>query len=124
MTKIQQGEIWLVNFDPSTGQEIQKTRPALVISNTYYNIASGTIFIVPLSSQKPKIEDSPFYFSVPADTITKLEQESFANISQLRSASKLRFMKKIGNFDLAMIQDFSKVFLEILNINILDIKYN
>lgn len=28
------GSIWLVTFDPSVGTEIQKTRPALVISGT------------------------------------------------------------------------------------------
>ena len=27
------GEIWLVNFDPTVGAEIQKTRPAVVVSS-------------------------------------------------------------------------------------------
>ncbi|ACB53253.1 putative PemK-like protein [Crocosphaera subtropica ATCC 51142] len=27
------GEIWLVNFDPTLGSEIRKTRPAIVISS-------------------------------------------------------------------------------------------
>nr|WP_310487775.1 type II toxin-antitoxin system PemK/MazF family toxin [Chamaesiphon sp. VAR_69_metabat_338] len=29
------GEIWLVNLDPTVGAEIQKTRPAIVISSDY-----------------------------------------------------------------------------------------
>jgi hypothetical protein len=29
----QRGEIWLVNFDPTVGTEIQKTRPAVVVSS-------------------------------------------------------------------------------------------
>jgi hypothetical protein len=29
----QRGEIWLVNFDPTMGAEIQKTRPAVVVSS-------------------------------------------------------------------------------------------
>lgn len=29
----QRGEIWLVNFDPTVGAEIQKTRPAVVVSS-------------------------------------------------------------------------------------------
>ncbi len=28
----QRGEIWLVNFDPTIGAEIRKTRPAIVVS--------------------------------------------------------------------------------------------
>jgi mRNA interferase MazF len=29
----QRGEVWLVNFDPTLGTEIQKIRPAVVISS-------------------------------------------------------------------------------------------
>jgi PemK-like, MazF-like toxin of type II toxin-antitoxin system len=29
----QRGEIWLVNFDPTVGTEIRKTRPAVVVSS-------------------------------------------------------------------------------------------
>jgi mRNA interferase MazF len=29
---IGRGDIWLVNFDPTIGDEIQKTRPAVVMS--------------------------------------------------------------------------------------------
>jgi mRNA interferase MazF len=29
------GEIWLVSLDPTVGAEIQKTRPAIVISSDY-----------------------------------------------------------------------------------------
>ena len=36
------GEVWLVAFDPAIGGEIQKTRPAVVLSN---DTASATIFI-------------------------------------------------------------------------------
>ena len=33
MASPQRGEVWLVNFDPPTGAEIAKTRPAVVISD-------------------------------------------------------------------------------------------
>lgn len=32
MTNPKRGEVWLVQLDPTRGQEIQKTRPAVVIS--------------------------------------------------------------------------------------------
>ncbi|NEQ41879.1 MAG: type II toxin-antitoxin system PemK/MazF family toxin [Okeania sp. SIO3I5] len=31
----QRGEIYLVNFDPSLGSEIKKTRPALILQILY-----------------------------------------------------------------------------------------
>lgn len=44
MTNVQCGDIWLVDLDPTRGQGIQKTRPAVIISsNTLGAIASGLI---------------------------------------------------------------------------------
>ena len=33
----QRGEIYLVNFDPTIGSEIKKTRPALILQNDVSN---------------------------------------------------------------------------------------
>jgi len=37
MTFPRRGEIYLVNFDPTVGHEIRKTRPAVVIQNDTSN---------------------------------------------------------------------------------------
>ena len=123
MKKIEQYDIWLLNFDPSVGQEIRKTRPALVISNSYYNMASGTIFVVPLGSQKPKHSNSPFYIAVEKDEKNALKKTSYLNISQLRAVSKLRFVKKTGKVKEEILQEISKRFLEILDVDILALRY-
>ncbi len=44
------GDIIVVNMDPSAGSEIQKRRPALVISHKQFNAATGFAFIVPITS--------------------------------------------------------------------------
>jgi mRNA interferase MazF len=36
MTSAKRGEIWLVNLDPTRGQEIQKTRPIVIISSDLF----------------------------------------------------------------------------------------
>jgi len=123
MNKICMLDIWQVNFDPSVGKEIQKTRPALVLSNNYYNLASGTIFVVPLTSQIPKNIANPFYVSIEKNKTNKLSQNSFANVSQLRSVSKLRFIKKTGIVSLKQKEEILKRFLEITDTNILDLRY-
>ena len=45
------GEVWWVNFDPSLGGEIQKTRPAVIVSSNASNRALNRIQVVPLTSQ-------------------------------------------------------------------------
>ncbi len=34
---MQRGEVWWVEFDPSVGSEIRKTRPAIIVSNDAAN---------------------------------------------------------------------------------------
>ena len=35
---MKRGEVWWVNFDPSLGGEIKKTRPAVILSNDISNV--------------------------------------------------------------------------------------
>jgi mRNA interferase MazF len=46
MTSPKRGEIWLVQLDPTRGQEIKKTRPAIVISSDIFNSISMRIIVV------------------------------------------------------------------------------
>jgi mRNA interferase MazF len=44
------GEIYLVNFDPTVGSEIQKTRPALILQNDISNQHSPITIVAALTS--------------------------------------------------------------------------
>ena len=37
MTNLKRGDVYLVDFDPTMGAEIRKTRPALVLQNDVAN---------------------------------------------------------------------------------------
>jgi mRNA interferase MazF len=50
MASIRKGGIYLVNFDPTVGAEIQKIRPAVVVSNDINNAHSPIISIAPISA--------------------------------------------------------------------------
>ena len=45
------GEVYLVNFDPTVGAEIRKTRPALIVQNDTGNRFSDTTIIAAMSSR-------------------------------------------------------------------------
>ena len=45
-----QGDIVSLDFDPSAGREIMKTRPALVISKRIVNNTTGFAILVPITS--------------------------------------------------------------------------
>lgn len=51
------GDVVWLNFDPQAGKEIQKMRPALVISPHSYNLATGLGLFMPITS---KIKGYPF----------------------------------------------------------------
>ncbi|GFO71877.1 mRNA interferase MazF [Bathymodiolus japonicus methanotrophic gill symbiont] len=46
----EQGDIVWISFDPSSGKEIMKRRPAYVISRKIFNKHTGLAFIAPISS--------------------------------------------------------------------------
>lgn len=45
--------MYWVRFDPAEGGEIQKTRPAVVVSVDTFNAVSNRVQVVPLTSSKP-----------------------------------------------------------------------
>ena len=44
------GDVWLVSFDAAVGGEVQKTRPAVVLSNDTANALLNRVQVVPISS--------------------------------------------------------------------------
>jgi mRNA interferase MazF len=83
------GEVWWVAFDPSVGGEIQKTRPAIILSNNGANVALNRLIVVPLSSQIAKV--------YPGQALVTLNGElRKAMADQLATASKKRLRSKLG----------------------------
>ena len=59
MINPQRGEIWLVNLNPTRGQEIQKTRPVVIISTNLFSPIPLRI-IIPITSWQEKFNTRPF----------------------------------------------------------------
>jgi len=61
------GDIVWIDFDPQSGREQAKRRPALVITEQSYNRASGLVIVCPLTSRR-----EPYRFALPT-VIDKVE---------------------------------------------------
>lgn len=87
------GEIYLVNFDPTIGHEVEKKRPALILSNNIHNCYSPLVTVAPLSSNVAKIYPFDVYI---LKNEANLNFNSKIMIIQLRSIDKERLIKRIG----------------------------
>jgi len=89
MAAIRRGEVWWVSFDRSRGGEIQKTRPAVVLSNDAANHALNRVEVVPVSSQTAKIYPGEARISVDG-------RPGKAMADQIATASKERLKTRLG----------------------------
>lgn len=88
------GQIWLVNFDPSFGQEYKKVRPALIIQNEKYIAASNLLTVIPISPQTAKPTELDILLK--KDSQNRLMKQSLLKTKQISSFDKRRFIKLIG----------------------------
>ena len=82
------GEVWWVEFDPTTGSEIRKTRPGVVVSNNSANRNLGRVIVVPLTSNTEQIYPGEARVSVAG-------KNSKAMADQIMTADKVRLKSRI-----------------------------
>ena len=103
---IKRGEIYLATLDPVVGKEISKTRPVVVVSNDKNNEFSGTVTILPVTSQNlSKIY--PFEVLLPKGS-GKLPKDSKVKADQIRTLDKSRIVARIGKLGKREIQDIER----------------
>ena len=88
------GEVYLVNFDPTIGAEIKKTRPALIVQNDIANRYSPITIVAAISSKY----EEPLY---PTEVLIKASEggltvDSVVLLNQIRSIDRQRLVKRLG----------------------------
>ena len=87
------GEIWDVDFDPRAGREQDGCRPALVISNNYFNrVPNGLHVVVPITGTDRNIR-AHVRISPPQGGLTK---PSVIMCDQARAQIEQRFLRQRG----------------------------
>ena len=90
---IERGDLVLTNFDPTKGAKIQKTRPAIVVTNNVANKFSRVLMVVPLTSQNL---DTIFPHEILLPKTKGLAKLSKANVAQMRAIDRSRIKSKLG----------------------------
>ncbi|MDR2187481.1 MAG: type II toxin-antitoxin system PemK/MazF family toxin [Azonexus sp.] len=104
---MRRGEVWWVEFDPSVGSEISKTRPAVIVSNDAANRNLERVVVVPITSATQRLYPGEAMITV------KGEQRK-AMADQIMAADKRRLkspLDTLARADMLAVEDAIKVHL-------------
>jgi mRNA interferase MazF len=99
--------VWWVEFDPSVGTEIRKTRPAVIVSNDAANRNLARVVVVPITSNTGRL--------YPGEAVVSVDgQSSKAMADQIMAADKARLKSQLGTVskaDMQAVEDAIRVHL-------------
>jgi len=101
---MKRGEVWWVNFDPSTGGEIRKKRLAVIVSNNAANQFLNRVQVVPLTSSVGKLYPSEAY-------ITLRGKKAKAMADQLTTVSKKRLINQAGSVSKTELESLERAIM-------------
>jgi mRNA interferase MazF len=89
--EVKRFDVFLVNLDPTIGQEIKKSRPCLVISPDEMNKYISTVIVAPMTT---KGRNYPTRVSCLFQG-----KEGHIVLDQIRTVDKSRLAKRLGKID-------------------------
>ena len=95
-----------MEFEPQIGTEIQKNRPALILSIPALRFLTTRI-VVPIRDFKEHHEGLFFYITVLPDVTNGLSKKSTIDCSQVKSFDFQRFKKKLGKLEDGELEEVS-----------------
>lgn len=111
------GEIWLYNSDPTIGDEIAKTRPAVIVSNDEIGNLRLKV-VVPITNWNDTFSEVQWLVRLEPSSGDGLSKTSAADTFQDRSIYYQRLIRKLGVLSDEYMEDISKALSVVLKINI------
>ena len=100
----------MVNFDPTIGSEIKKTRPAIILSGQPFNRLRRTLVVAPVSSTHDQTE-FPLLIAIRSSG-----RPVVAVVDQIKAAAKERFIRKLGVTGADEMEQISDALATLLNL--------
>jgi mRNA interferase MazF len=88
ITRVGRGDVFLVNLNPTRGDEIRKTRPCVVVSPNELNTHLRTFIVAPLTTGSHS-----YPFRVPC---TFRGKSGHVVLDQIRTVDQERLVKHLG----------------------------
>lgn len=94
---MRRGEVWWVALPSAVGGEIQKERPAIIVSNDIANRLLNRVQVVPLASKIDRLYPSEAYV-----TVNNVQHKALAD--QITTISKKRITNQMGSLSQSDMQ--------------------
>lgn len=98
------GDVYLVGLDPTTGSEIQKTRPCLIVSPDELAEHLRTTIIAPMTTG-----GRAYPWRVPCRFAGRA---GFVALDQIRTVDSSRLMRRLGRLPEATMTDVLRILQE------------
>jgi len=110
---MKQGEVWLIDLEPTKGAEIRKTRPAILINSNSLGVLPLKV-IIPITDWKEHYSIAPWMVKIEPNKINGLTKTSSADCFQIRSLAQERLIKKLGTIDSASIFEIKEAITKVI----------
>lgn len=108
------GEVWDVDFDPTVGAEIQKIRPAVVISIDSIGRLPLKL-VAPITNWQAKFSHNIWIVRVQPNRVNGLTKVSAVDTLQVKSVDVQRFRKQRERFTATLMAEISAVIAAIID---------
>lgn len=108
LTSPKRGDVWWVNFDPTIGAEIQKTRPAVIVSSDAVGILPIKL-IAPITDWKDRYAHSSWHVRIDPDSTNGLSKASAVDALQLRGVDTSRLIQRLGKVTAEKMEEIAAV---------------
>jgi len=108
---MKQGEIWYASLDPTKGSEQAGTRPVVILSGNMMNELLKVVIVCPLTTNVKNYKGNVV---LSPDNKNNLPSPSETLIFHIRSISKNRLLRKLGDIEKSEIEQLKTSLNDIL----------